>query len=87
MTKKICKYFIKQYISTLKTNMAKEKVNFEFRLKEVDETRNYLQKEIKHNVLMSERHKKWAGLEIFLSIFLFLFLLSVVVYQFLLSFH
>ena len=42
------------YISTLKTNMT----SFGFRLKKIDETRNYFLEEIKHNDLMSEKHKK-----------------------------
>ena len=32
--------------------------SLEFRLKEIDETRNYLLEEIKHNDLMSEEYKK-----------------------------
>ena len=34
--------------STLKTNMAKENVGLDFRLKEIYETRNYLLVDIKH---------------------------------------
>ena len=30
----------------------------DFRLKKIDETRDYLLDEIKHNDLMSEKHKK-----------------------------
>ena len=37
--------------------------------------------EIKHNDLMSEKHKNHGGLEITLTIFLFLFLRSVVMFQ------
>ena len=48
----------KIYISTSKTNMAKENVGFNFRLKQIDETRNYILEEIKQNDLMSEKHKK-----------------------------
>ena len=44
-------------ISILKINMVEEE-SLEFRLKEIDETRNYLLKEIKHNDLMSEKYKK-----------------------------
>ena len=29
---------------------------FHFRLKRIDETRNYISEEIKHNYLMNERH-------------------------------
>ena len=32
--------------------------SLEFRLRKIDETRNYLLVEIKHNDLMSERYKK-----------------------------
>ena len=36
----------------------KNTTNLEFRFKEIDETRNYLLDEIKHNDLMSEKYKK-----------------------------
>ena len=32
--------------------------NLEFRMKNIDETKNFLLDEIKHNDLMSEKHKK-----------------------------
>ena len=35
-----------------------EEASLEFRLRKIDETRNYLLEEIKHNDLMSERYKK-----------------------------
>ena len=35
-----------------------EKTSLEFRLKKVDETRNYLLDEIKHNDFMSQKYKK-----------------------------
>ena len=41
-------------IYILRTNMS----SLEFRLRKIDETRNYLLVEIKHNDLMSERYKK-----------------------------
>ena len=41
-------------IYILRTNMSR----LEFRLRKIDETRNYLLVEIKHNDLMSERYKK-----------------------------
>ena len=44
----------KHYISILRTNMS----SLEFRLKKIDETRNYLFEEIKHYDLMSEKYKK-----------------------------
>ena len=37
--------------------MPEENINQEFRLKEIDEIRNYLTKEINRNELMSEKHK------------------------------
>ena len=38
--------------------MTKENVSFDFRLKKIDQRRSYFLEEIKHNDLMSERHKK-----------------------------
>ena len=35
-----------------------EEASLEFRLRKIDETRNYLLEEIKHNDLMSEKYKK-----------------------------
>ena len=35
-----------------------EKASLEFRLRKIDQTRNYLLDEIKHNGLMSEKYKK-----------------------------
>ena len=48
---------IQEYISILKTNMIAE-ASLEFRLRKIDETRNYLLDEIKHNDLMSEKYIK-----------------------------
>ena len=39
-------------------NMVEENVNREFRLKNIDETRNYFTEEINRNILMSKNHKK-----------------------------
>ena len=36
--------------------MTKESISLDFRLKEIDETRNYFLDEIKHNELMSKKH-------------------------------
>ena len=47
----------KLYISILKTNMAEE-ASVKLRLRKIDETRNNLLDEIKHNDLMSEKYKK-----------------------------
>ena len=40
------------------TNTAKENRRLEFRIKKIDEARNYLLKEIKHNDLTSKKHKE-----------------------------
>ena len=39
-------------------NLAEENISEEFRLKNIDETRNYLIEEINRNELMSKKHKK-----------------------------
>ena len=44
----ISKYFKGKY----------EEASLDFRLRKIDETRNYLLDEIKHNDLMSEKYKK-----------------------------
>ena len=38
--------------------MIEENISQEFRLKIIDETRNYFLKEIKQNELVSKKHKK-----------------------------
>ena len=38
--------------------MVKENVSQEFRLNNIDETRNYFIKEVNQNELMSKNHKK-----------------------------
>ena len=40
--------------------MVEENMSQEFRLKNIDETRNYLIKEINRNELMSKKHKKFC---------------------------
>ena len=40
--------------------MSEENINLEFRLKKVDEIRNYLIEEINQNKLMSKKHKKFS---------------------------
>ena len=42
--------------------MTKGNVNLDFRLKKVDETRNYLFGEIKHKDFTSEKNKKCVGI-------------------------
>ena len=39
--------------------MSEENISQEFRLKNIDETRNYLIEEINQNELMSKKHKKF----------------------------
>ena len=38
--------------------MGEANASFTFRLKDIDETRNYLLEKIKHNGLISKKHKK-----------------------------
>ena len=62
-----------------------EEASLEFRLRKIDETRHYLLDEIKHNDLISEKHKKtckyWSYVE-------YLFILaSTVVFYFLHLLH
>ena len=38
--------------------MTEEKISQEFRLKEIDERRNYFKEEIKQNELISKKHRK-----------------------------
>ena len=42
----------------MRKNTTEENIGQEFRLKEIDKTRNYLIEEIKLNELISEKHKK-----------------------------
>ena len=44
-------------MSILNTNLVEE-ASLEFRLRKIDERRNYLLDEIKHNDLMIEKYKK-----------------------------
>ena len=60
------KRMTKQYISALKTNIT----SFDFRLKMIDETRNHILEEIKHNDLMNEKHKKVCNASNYLEHFL-----------------
>ena len=42
--------------------IAEENISQEFRLKDIDETRNYFLKEIKQDELMSKDHKRFIQL-------------------------
>ena len=48
----------KRYICILRTNMS----SLEFRLRNIDETRNCLSEESKHNDLMSKKYKRHASI-------------------------
>ena len=52
--------------------MVEEHINQELRLKNIDETRNYLLEEIEQNELMSEKHKKLSKTLIYIKHFLIL---------------
>ena len=52
--------------------MAEENISQEFRLKIVDQTRNYLSEEINRNELMSKKHKKVCTILIYIGHFLIL---------------
>ena len=52
------KRMARQNVCTLKTNMAKENVNLDFRLKKIYQRTNSLLEEIRHNDLLSKKHKK-----------------------------
>ena len=41
-------------------NMVEENISQEFRLKSIDETRNYFLEEITRNELMNKKHKKFC---------------------------
>ena len=51
-------------------NMTEENISQEFRLKNIDETRNYLIENINRNELMSESTKRFVQHKIILNIFL-----------------
>ena len=55
--KKLTKTKLNTIYIQSKYSMAEE-ASFDFKLGKIDETRNYLLDEIKHNDLMSEEHKK-----------------------------
>ena len=51
--------------------MSEGNINQEFRLKNIDETRNYFIKEINQNELMGKNHKIFLDSRIILSSYLF----------------
>ena len=53
-------------------NIPEENLSREFRLKNIDETRNYLIEEINRNELMSKKHKKICTTVIYFEHFLIL---------------
>ena len=74
---KICNYF---------KNIVEEDISQEFRLKDIDETRNYFIEKIKRNKLITKNHKNVCIFLDYFDIFLFWLLQLLVVFQFLL-FH
>ena len=52
---------------TLKINMTEENISQQFRLKRIDETRNYFIQEIKQIDIMSKKYKKYTRLQITLK--------------------
>ena len=78
---------IRQDISTLNKNMAKENASLNFTVKLLIETRNFILDEIKCNELFSEKHKKGYSSLHFYEHFLYLFPLPLVLFQFLHLFH
>ena len=52
--------------------MLEEKKSQEFRLKKIDEARNYFLEEIKQNELMSKKHKKVCAIVSYIEDFLLL---------------
>ena len=51
--------------------MTEESISQEFRLKNIDETRNYLIEEINRNELVSKKRKKILEFSIILNTYLF----------------
>ena len=52
--------------------MAEENISREFRLKNIDETRNYLIEEMNHNELISKQHKNVCAILHYIEHFLIL---------------
>ena len=52
--------------------MVEENISQEFRLKNIDETRNYFLEEINQSELMSRKHKKFGGTLYYIERCLFL---------------
>ena len=46
-----------EYIITLKKSIVEENINQEFRLKNIDETKNYFIEDINQHKLMSKKYK------------------------------
>ena len=53
-------------------SMVEENISKEFRLKNIDKTRNYFLEEIEQNELMSKKHIKVCGTLIYIEHFLIL---------------
>ena len=68
-------------------NLAEGNISQKFRLKNIDETRNYLIKEINQNELMSKKHKNISKNLIYTEHFLILGLQLLDVFPCLLLLH
>ena len=64
--------------------MAEENISQDFRLKNIDEIRNYFVEEIKQNELRSRKHKKVCTTLNILNTFIFELLQLLDIFQFLL---
>ena len=67
--------------------MAEENICEEFRLKNMDETRNYFLEEVKQNELISKNHKKICTTLNYIEHFLIWLLQLLNVFPFLLFLH
>ena len=68
-------------------NMVEEKISQEFRLKNLNETRNYFLQEIERNELISRKHKKAGTTLNYIEQFLILVPTITIMFQFLLLLH
>ena len=67
--------------------MVEEKISQEFRLKNLNETRNYFLQEIEQNELISRKHKKAGTTLNYIEQFLILVPTITIMFQFLLLLH
>ena len=67
--------------------MVEEKISQEFRLKNLNETRNYFLQEVEQNELISRKHKKAGTTLNYIEQFLILVPTITIMFQFLLLLH